>query len=78
MTRAALIVTDADFVEVNEWFGVEPPPGFEHTDPQLLADLRTLVGYATRERPGGGWYTWAEVLDAAARVRALLPEEDPT
>jgi hypothetical protein len=82
--RAVLIITEGLYVD-----GVTLRTGDDHTEnpddvvehlslrtsEQLLADLRTLAGYTTQPKDNGRQYTFGEVLDAAARVRALLPEE---
>jgi hypothetical protein len=74
--RASLIITDATCVE---WYDPVVDGGsvaVEYPSEQLLADLRTLAGYTTQPKDSGRQYTFGEVLDAAARVRALLPEEE--
>jgi hypothetical protein len=68
--RAALIITDAEVINLagSEYWADATPI---YTSEQLLADLRTLVAYA-----GGEPRPVSVLASAAARVRALLPEED--
>jgi len=81
MKRAAIIITDADTLSVYRaseelpWWHPEEP---EHYDPseRLLADLREAASAcalvaATASGPRAQYWD-----DLAARVRALLPEED--
>jgi hypothetical protein len=72
MKRAALIITDRERFS-HDAEGPEDgvrPLRTVTTDPQLLADLRTLVEKAERHP------VVKSVADAVARVRALLPEGD--
>lgn len=68
MNRAVLIVTDAEAVYWDGGPFEADKCGQCPTDPQLLTDLRTLVGQRTD--------TWEEFQHAAARVRDLLPKEE--
>ena len=69
MSRAALIITDADSISWDTYEDGHVYGVTTSADPseQLLADLRTLTDAYT-PRPAWG--------AAAARVRALLPKED--
>jgi hypothetical protein len=69
MKRAALIVTDARYVE---WFDQSLGHGCTITaelSERLLADLRTLINVTHDEGS-------SDEMAAADRVRALLPEEE--
>ena len=71
MKRAVLVVTDAPVLVLTEtWLDLMQRETDLEPSEQLLADLRTLT---TRPIGPAGWGEWH---DAAARVRALLPEED--
>lgn len=88
MKRAAIIITDADELGYQELhrnaFGEHASaPRRVMPSGQLLADLRTLERHAdatvralvgSHGRDGERWS--ADLAAAAARVRALLPEED--
>ena len=74
MKRAALIITEADVIYWEATVSDEPfeiEGGDREMDPQLLADLRTLI--TAGERHHG---TEIDAKRAAARVRTLLPKED--
>jgi hypothetical protein len=69
--RAAIIITDCDQVEVTDWCAESGKhQGYAFPSEQLLADLLVLVEKAERHP------VVKSVADAAARVRALLPEEE--
>ncbi len=66
MKRAAIILTDEDSVG---WTDRWDNGHVALTDPQLLADLRTLINGI--EDVGSGYE-----IEAAARVRAHLGDDD--
>lgn len=71
MKRAALIITEADVIYWEATVSDEPfeiEGGDRETDPQLLADLRTLASPGKR--------SYAAIASARRRVRALLPGDE--
>jgi hypothetical protein len=63
--KACIIITDAEVY----WAG----GSLARTSEQLLADLRLVTDHVFGVPSG---VEWPDLRDAAARVRALLPEED--